>query len=59
MDQKYNVSDILSAVEEINSLKPIKKIADSNNQKTRKILKEEIPASTLKLIEEAENNLKN
>tara|TARA_B100001057_G_C22448534_1_gene794124 strand:- start:177 stop:356 length:180 start_codon:yes stop_codon:yes gene_type:complete len=59
MDQKYNVSDILSAVEEINSLKPIKKIADSNNQKLKKILKEEIPASTLKLIEEAENNLKN
>ena len=59
MNQKYNISDILDAVDKINNSKPFKKIKDPNNQKLKKILKEEIPASTLKLIEEAENNLKN
>ena len=59
MDQKYNVSDILDAVEEINSSKPTKKIINPNTQKSKKIFKEEIPASTLKLIEEAEKNIKN
>ena len=59
MNQKYNISDILDAVNEINNSKPFKKIKDPTVQKSKKISKEDIPPSTLKLIEEAEKNVKN
>ncbi len=59
MDQKYNISDILDAVNELNQSKPVKKIDSQNYQETKKISKEDIPPSTLKLIEEAEKNIKN
>ena len=59
MNQKYNISDILDAVDKINNSKPFKKIKDPTVQKSKKISKEDIPPSTLKLIEEAEKNVKN
>ena len=59
MDQKYNISDILDAVNEINNSKPFKKIKDPTVQKSKEILNKDIPPSTLKLIEEAEKNIKN
>ena len=59
MDQKYNISDILDAVNELNKSKPIKKVNNQNYQEPKKISKEDIPPSTLKLIEEAEKNIKN
>ena len=59
MNQKYNISDILDAVNKINNSKPFKKIKDPTVQKSKKISKEDIPPSTLKLIEEAEKNVKN
>ena len=59
MNQKYNISDILDAVNEINNSKPFKKIKDPTVQKSKEILNEDIPSSTLKLIEEAEKNIKN
>ena len=59
MNQRYNISEILDAVNEINKSKPIKKINTSAIQKSKKISNDEIPPSTLKLIEEAEKNIKN
>ena len=59
MNQKYNISDILDAVNEINDSKPFKKIKDPTVQKSKEILNKDIPPSTLKLIEEAEKNIKN
>ena len=59
MDQKYNISDILDAVNELNRSKPVKKVKSQDYQEPKKISKEDIPPSTLKLIEEAEKNIKN
>ena len=59
MDQKYNISDILEAVDELNNSKSIKKINNQSFQEPRKKSKEDIPSNTLKLIEEAEKNIKN
>ena len=39
MNQKYNISDILDAVNEINNSKPFKKIKDPTVQKSKEILK--------------------
>tara|TARA_Y100001970_G_scaffold123592_1_gene153218 strand:+ start:108 stop:287 length:180 start_codon:yes stop_codon:yes gene_type:complete len=59
MDQKYNISDILDAVNELNQSKPVKKDKSQDYQEPKKISKEDIPTSTLKLIEEAEKSIKN
>ena len=59
MNQKYNISDILDAVNEINNSKTFKKIKDPTVQKSKEILNKDIQPSTLKLIEEAEKNIKN
>ncbi len=59
MDQKYNISDILDAVNELNQSKPVKKVKNQDYQEPKKISKEDIPTNTLKLIEEAEKNIKN
>ena len=59
MDQKYNISDILDAVNELNRSKTVKKVKSQDYQEPKKISKDDIPTSTLKLIEEAEKNIKN
>ena len=59
MEQKYDISDILDAVNELNQSKPVKKVNNQNYQEPKKISKEDIPPITLKLIEEAEKNIKN
>ena len=59
MKEKYNISDILDEVKELNQSKPVKKINNQSYQEPKKISKEDIPPSTLKLIEEAEKNIKN
>jgi len=59
MEQKYDISDILDAVNELNQSKQVKKVINQNYQKPKKISKEDIPPSTLKLIEEAEKKIKN
>tara|TARA_B100000927_G_C16270008_1_gene391077 strand:- start:35 stop:214 length:180 start_codon:yes stop_codon:yes gene_type:complete len=59
MDQKYNISDILDAVNKLNQSKPVKKVKSQDYQEPKKISKEDIPTSTLKLIEEAEKSIKN
>ena len=59
MDQKYNISDILDAVNELNQSKPVKKVNSQDYQEPRKKSKDDIPSITLKLIEEAEKNIKN
>tara|TARA_A100001015_G_scaffold299928_1_gene384647 strand:- start:1913 stop:2083 length:171 start_codon:yes stop_codon:yes gene_type:complete len=56
MDQKYNISEILDAVNEIANLKPNK---SSTVQTSKKIDNQDIPTNTLRLIEEAEKNKKN
>tara|TARA_B100001063_G_scaffold223375_1_gene230575 strand:+ start:401 stop:580 length:180 start_codon:yes stop_codon:yes gene_type:complete len=59
MNQKYNISDILDAVNELNQSKPVKKVNSQDYQEPRQKSKEDIPSNTLKLIEEAEKNIKN
>ena len=59
MEQKFDISDILDAVNELNQSKPVKKVNNQSYQEQKKISKENIPPSTLKLIEEAEKNIKN
>ena len=59
MDEKYTISDILDAVNELNQSKPVKKVNNQSYQEPKKKSKEDIPPSTLKLIEEAEKNIKN
>ena len=59
MDRKYNISDILDAVNKLNQSKPVKKVKSQDYQEPKKISKDDIPTSTLKLIEEAEKNIKN
>ena len=58
MDKKYNISDILDAVKEINNSKANKKFNNDLAQNLKKISNEDIPPNTLKLIEDAEKNLK-
>ena len=48
MNQKYNISDILDAVDKINNSKPLKKIKDPTVQKSKEILNKDIPPSTIK-----------
>ena len=59
MDQKYNISEILEAVNEIHSSGPKKKTDEKTLNMSKKNSKDDIPTNTLKLIEEAEKNLKN
>ena len=59
MDQKYNISEILDAVNEIHSSGPKKKRDEKTLNVSKKISEDDIPSNTLNLIEEAERNLKN
>tara|TARA_Y100001970_G_C13808530_1_gene638773 strand:+ start:404 stop:583 length:180 start_codon:yes stop_codon:yes gene_type:complete len=59
MDQKYTITDILEAVEEINNSKTVKKIDERVFSVSKRTSKNDIPPNTLKLIEEAEKNNKN
>ena len=59
MDQKYNISEILDSVNDINRSEPKKKTNEKTIIEPKKISKDDIPSNTLKLIEEAEKNLKN
>ena len=59
MEQKYDISEILEAVDELNNSKSIKKISNQAFQESKKISRKNIPPNTLKLIEEAEKNIKN
>ena len=54
MEEKFNINEILDAVNEINSRR--KSISEIKNKKTIKNINSEIPKNTLKLIEEAELN---
>ena len=59
MDQKYNISEILDAVNKIHRSESKKKTNEKTIIEPKKISKDDIPSNTLKLIEEAEKNLKN
>ncbi len=55
MDQSYSIEDILSAVNDLQRKdKKVKKVI--TNFKKKEIDNFDIPANTLKLIEEAEGN---
>ena len=58
MDQKFNISDILEAVNELNNSKLANNFKKKIDQRSKKISNDDIPPSTLKLIEEAEKNIK-
>ena len=59
MDQKYNISEILDAVNDIHRSELKKKTNEKTIIVPKKISKDDIPSNTIKLIEEAEKNLKN
>jgi thiamine biosynthesis lipoprotein ApbE len=56
MDQNYSISEILSAVDQINEITKDKKKLDKNNFSKKDYTS--VPKNTLKLIEEAEQNNK-
>ena len=56
MEETYNIDEILSAVDELSNIKKRKKnINDKKN--SNEISNANIPKNTLKLIEEAEDNI--
>ena len=56
MEETYNIDEILSAVDELSNIKKRKKkIHDEKN--SNEISNANIPKNTLKLIEEAEDNI--
>ena len=56
MEETYNIDEILSAVDELSNIKKRKKnINDEKN--SNEISNANIPKNTLKLIEEAEDNI--
>ena len=56
MEETYNIDEILSAVDELSNIKKRKKnINDEKN--LNEISNANIPKNTLKLIEEAEDNI--
>ena len=56
MEETYNIDEILSAVDELSNIKKRKKnINDETN--SNEISNANIPKNTLKLIEEAEDNI--
>ena len=56
MEETYNIDEILSAVDELRNIKKRKKnINDEKN--SNEISNANIPKNTLKLIEEAEDNI--
>ena len=58
MENIYSIEEILSAVEDLQKIKKEKNGKDFKNPST-KINESDIPKNTLKLIEEAEKNIKN
>ena len=54
MDEKYSIQEILNAVEDLNNLKKNTSNFIKEEKKKVKIDNSDIPPSTLKLIEEAE-----
>ncbi len=54
MEKKYNIGEILSAIDELNLEKKV--ILEKKKSTTPK--NEEIPVDTIRIIEEAEKNLK-
>ena len=55
MEENFSIDEILSAVNEIQKRKEKKKIETIKNNRIKKDFSA-VPKSTLKLIEEAENN---
>ena len=58
MKEQYSVDEILEAIDDLQSLKKEKKINIIEIDKSISIKNSDIPANTLKLIEEAENSVK-
>ena len=58
MKEQYSVDEILEAIDDLQSLKKEKKINIIKIDKSISIKNSDIPANTLKLIEEAENSVK-
>ena len=57
MEENYSIDEILSAVDDLQSLK--KKTKNVSNNSNSKSDNSSIPKNTLKLIEEAEKSKKN
>ena len=59
MKEQYSIDEILNAIDDLQNLKKEKKIDTILISKPIPKKKPDIPSNTLKLIEEAEKNIKN
>ena len=59
MKEQYSINEILNAIDDLQNLKKEKKIDTIVINKPILKKKSDIPSNTLKLIEEAEKNIKN
>ena len=55
MDEQYSINEILNAINDLSDIKKEKIVSNSSAQNSLK--KSDIPSNTLKLIEEAEENI--
>ena len=59
MKDQYSINEILNAIDDLQNLKKEKKIDSIVVNKSIPKKNSDIPSNTLKLIEEAEKNIKN
>tara|TARA_X000000368_G_C22771818_1_gene597525 strand:+ start:409 stop:597 length:189 start_codon:yes stop_codon:yes gene_type:complete len=55
MEEQYSINEILNAINDLSDIKKEKIVSNSSAQNSLK--KSDIPSNTLKLIEEAEENI--
>ena len=58
MKEQYSIEEILKAVGDLQGLRKVKKLNDYKKKDTKIIAKSDIPADTLRLIQEAESTIK-
>tara|TARA_B100001029_G_C14939473_1_gene382360 strand:- start:578 stop:772 length:195 start_codon:yes stop_codon:yes gene_type:complete len=58
MKEQYSIEEILKAVGDLQGLRKVEKLNDYKKKDTKIIAKSDIPADTLRLIQEAESTIK-
>ena len=58
MKEHYSINEILNAIDDLQSKKKERKVDKIIVNQSKPKIKSEIPSNTLKLIEEAEKNIK-
>ncbi len=58
MKEQYSIEEILKAVGDLQSLRKVEKPNNNKKKDTKIVAKSDIPANTLRLIQEAESAIK-